>query len=257
MNNNETNSDILVQYLDNELSLDEKTNLENQLKHDTVMQQELENLSLAKSAIKTYGLKKHVAVIHTEMMNEMGVKNSSSTQQSIVRRMVKISMKVAAAVFIAMLGLVIYQFTTITPDKLFASNYKPYTLSVNRGAVETNAMEKSFQEKKYIAVITQFEALKEASTKENFLVGVASLETNDYKDAIRAFNNVLAKNALDKTSLLNDDAQYFLALSYLKNNEIKLATPIFEAIHNNTNHLYNDKVSNAFMRNLKIINWKY
>jgi tetratricopeptide (TPR) repeat protein len=257
MNNNNTNSDILVQYLDNELSQEDKTNVENQLKHDAVMQQELQNLSLAKSAIKTYGLKKHVGTIHSEMMNELVVEKSSSTQKGIVRKMASISMKVAAAVLIVMLGLGIYQYTIITTDKLFASNYKPYSLSVNRGAVETDIMERAFQEKNYTAVITQFETLKEASAKDNFLAGVAYIETKNYNNAITAFNYVLSKNTLEKTSVLNDDAEYFLALSYLKNNDVTLATPIFEAIHNNANHLYNDKVNNAFMRNLKIINWKY
>jgi hypothetical protein len=257
MNNNSTNTDILIQYLDNELSQEDKTNLENQLKHDTVMQQELENLSLAKSAIKTYGLKKQVGNIHIEMMNEMVAEKTSVTQKGIVRRIVNISMKIAAAIFIVMLGLGVYQYTTVTPDKLFASNYKPYTLSVSRGVVETNVMEKLFQEKNYAAVITQFETLKETSTKESFLAGVAYLETKNYKNASTAFNTVLSKNTLEKTSILNDDAQYYLALSYLKSNDIKLATPIFKMINLNTNHLYNDKVSNAFMRNLKILNWKY
>jgi tetratricopeptide (TPR) repeat protein len=257
MNNNNTNSDILVQYLDNELSSEDKTNLENQLKHDAVMQQELENLALAKSAIKTYGLKKHVAIIHTEMMHEMVVEKTSAAQQGIVRKMISISMKIAAAVFIVIIGLGIYQYSTVTPDKLFVSNYKPYTLTVNRGAIETDKIENAFQEQNYAAVITQFETLRKASSKENFLAGIAYMETNNYKNAIAAFNNVLSKNTLEKTSIFNDDAEYFLALSYLKNNNIKLATPIFEAIHTNTNHLYNDKVNNTFIRGLKILNWKY
>jgi TolA-binding protein len=257
MNNNNTNSDLLIQYLDNELSQEEKTNVENKLKHNTVMQQELENLSLAKSAIKTYGLKKHVGTIHAEMMNEMVVEKASSSQQGIVKRLLVISMKVAAAVLIVTLGVGVYQYTTITPDKVFTSNYKPYTLSVNRGAVETNTIEKSFQEKKYTAVITQFETLTEASAKESFLAAVAYMETNNYKNAIIAFNNVLSKNATEKTSILHDDAEYFLALSHLKSNDIKSALPIFTTINKNTNHLYNDKVNNAFMRNLKILDWKY
>jgi hypothetical protein len=93
MNNNNTNSDILIQYLDNELSLEDKTNLENQLKRDTVMQQELQSLILAKAAIKTYGLKQHVGIIHKEMMNEMVVEKSSLSQKGIVRRIASISMK--------------------------------------------------------------------------------------------------------------------------------------------------------------------
>ncbi len=254
MNDNYNNSDILVQYLDNELSQEEKINLENQLKHDTVLQQELENLALAKLAIKTYGLKKHVGTIHAEMMNEIVSKKSLSSQQSIVRRMAIISMKVAAAVLIVILGLGIYQYTTVTPDKLFASNYKPYTLSVKRGVVETDMMEKSFQEKNFAAVIAQFETVKEASVKEIFLAGVAYMETKDYKKSITALKSVLSKNTLEKTNIFNDDAQYFLAMIYLKNNDIKLATPFFEAMYNNPNHLYNDIVNNAFMRNLKILN---
>jgi tetratricopeptide (TPR) repeat protein len=257
MNNNNTNTDMLIQYLDNELSQEDKINVENQLKHDTVMQQELENLSLAKSAIKTYGLKKHIGSIHAEMMSELVIKNPLPTQQGVVRQMISISMKVAAAIFIVMLGVGVYQYTTATPGKLFASNYKPYTLSVNRGALEIGMMESAFQEKKYATVITQFEALKEVGAKEIFLAGVAYMETNNYKNAIIAFNKVLSKNALNKTTIFNDDAQYFLALSYLKNNDIKLATPVFEMINKNTNHLYNDKVSDAFIRSLKILNWKY
>jgi tetratricopeptide (TPR) repeat protein len=257
MNNNYINSDTLIQYMDNELSLEDKTNIENQLKHDAIMQQELENLTLAKSAIKTYGLKKHVSTIHAEMMNEMVVEKTSSSQQGIVRKIVRISMKVAAAIFIVMLGVGVYQYATITPDKVFASNYTPYTLSVNRGTVEKDMIEKSFKEKNYTGITTQFETLTDASTKGSFLAAIAYMETNNYKKAIAAFNNVLSKNTLEKTSILNDDAQYFLAMSYLKNNEVKLAMPIFEMINNNTNHLYNDKVTSAFMRKLKIINWKY
>jgi tetratricopeptide (TPR) repeat protein len=257
MNNNNTNTDILIQYLDNELSQEDRNDLEKQLKDNAVMQVELDNLSLTKSAIKTYGLKKHVSLIHSEMMTELIVGKYSPKQKGIVRRMVNISMKVAAAAIIIILGLGIYKYTTITPDKLFASNYKAYTLGVNRGKVEKNLIEKFYQEKNYTAAIRQFETLKDAGINENFLVAVAYMETNNYKNAIAAFNNVLSKNSLNKTSIFNDDAQYFLALSYLKNNDIKLAMPIFEMINGNTNHLYNDKVSNAFIRSLKLLNWKY
>ncbi len=257
MNNNNINSDTLIQYLDNELSQEEKTNVENQLKHDAVMQQEIENLSLAKSAIKIYGLKKHVGTIHQEMMSELMEEKTYIAKKGFVKKMVIISMKVAAAVFIVTLAIGIYQYTTITPDSVFANNYEPYTLSVNRGTVETNFIEKSFQEKKYAAVINQFEALENANAKEFFLAAAAYMETNSYKKAIAAFNNVLLKNEREKKSIFNDDAQYFLALSYLKNNDIKLAAPIFEMINKNKNHLYNDKVTNAFMRKLTVINWKY
>jgi tetratricopeptide (TPR) repeat protein len=255
MNNNYTNSDLLVQYLDNELSPEEKLRLENQLNQNTAMQQELENLTLAKQAIKTYGLKQKIASIHTEMMNEMAAEKS--VKPGIVRSLARRSMKIAASLLIVLLGFGVYQYVSVSPDKLFAEKYQPYSLSVSRGAAETDAMEKAYQEKNYSAVINLFTELKGTGQKENFLAGQAYLATKGYSKAIGCFNKVLSLNSAAKTAAFKDDAEYYLALSYLKNKEFKSAYPLFISIHNNTDHLYNDEVTDGFMRKLKLLDWKY
>ncbi len=58
------------------------------------------------------------------------------------------------------------------------------------------------------------------------------------------------------TGLMYDDAEYYLALSYLKNNETAEALPLFKKIHNNKAHLYNNKVSSWFLRKLQLLSWK-
>jgi tetratricopeptide (TPR) repeat protein len=255
MSNNYTNSDLLVQYLDGELSPEEKLKVENELKINTALQRELENLSFAKNAVKTYGLKQKVGAIHEEMMQEMAIGKPSQT--STIRRIVRIGMRIAASVLVALLGVGIYQYTTTTPDKLFHETYQPYSLSVSRGAAEANMMEKAYREKNYNTVIEQFTNLQNADQKENFLAGQAFLATNNYTKAIACFNKVLNLNFAAKTSIFKDDAEYYIALSYLKNKQVSDAYPFLINIRNNPQHMYNDKITSSVMRQLKLLDWKY
>ncbi len=256
MSNNYTNSDLLVQYLDSELSAEEKLRVENELKNNTAMQQELQNLILAKDAVKTYGVKQKVAAIHKEMMGEMAA-TEMPKKTSLVRNIARTSMRIAASLLIVTLGLGIYQYVTISPDKLFAENYQPYALSVSRGATDTDAMEKAYQQKDFTAVINQFAALSAAGQKENFVAGQSYLASNNYSKAVECFKKIAALNVAGSKNIFKDDAEYYLALSYLKNNEFRFAYPIFINIHNNPKHLYNDKITSSVIRQLTLLNWKY
>jgi tetratricopeptide (TPR) repeat protein len=256
MNNNNQNTDTLIDYIDNYLSAEEKQKVDIMLQNDTTLQTELDNLLLAKSAIQYYGIKQQVSTIHKQVMDGKTAEKPKATTKGIVRSITKWSMRIAASLLIVMIGLGVYQYATITPDKLFSENYTSYTLGVTRGEAATNLMEKAFQNKDYNGVINQFSIEDKITQKENFLVAHAYLETKNYTNAITAFNAVLEKNSVEKATIFNDDAQYFLAMTYLKNNDIKLATLLFETINNTPAHLYNDKVNNAFMRNLKLLSWK-
>jgi tetratricopeptide (TPR) repeat protein len=256
MSNTNLNSDLLVDYLDNYLSPEEKNKVEAMIQKDATIESEYDNLLLAKSAIQYYGIKQQVASIHKQVMADKIKELPKIASQTVVRKITKWSMRIAASLLVVMLGLGVYQYATVSSDKLFAKNYSSYTLGVTRGETTVNLMEKSFQAKDYNAVINQYAALNTISQKENFLVAQAYLETKKYSRAIEFFNAVLEKNTVAKETIFNDDAEYFLAMSYLKNNDIKLAMPLFEKINNNTSHLYNDKVTNGFMRSLKLLSWK-
>lgn len=256
MNSNNINTYKLIEYLDDELSSDERSLVEVQLNQQTDLQQELAYLSLTKSAVKMYGLKYKVGFIHKEMMLEIEG-NKSATAVGLVRRISKISMKIAASLLIGLLCLGVYQYATITNDKMFANEYKTYEVNVSRGVEEIAVLEKLFQEKNYESVIKNFIGIENPAVKENFFVGVSYLETKNYKNAIGAFRKVLELNIAQQQNIFNDDAQYFLALAYLKNKDIKIAYPIFKEIKNNPKHLYNDKITNVFMLNLRLLYMKY
>jgi tetratricopeptide (TPR) repeat protein len=256
MNNNYTNSDLLVQYLDSELSTEQKLQVETELKNNNSMQQELQNLILAKDAVQTYGVKQKVATIHKEMMGEMATAKKAP-KPGLVRSIARTSMRIAASLLIVTLGLGIYQYATISLDKLFAENYQPYTLNITRGVADTDAMEKAYQQKDYAGVINQFTSLPATAQKENFFAGQSYLASNNYAKAVECFKKVAALNVAESKNIFKDDAEYYLALSYLKNNEFRFAYPIFINIHNNAKHLYNDKISNSVIRKLTLLDWKY
>jgi tetratricopeptide (TPR) repeat protein len=253
--NNNLNSDMLVDYLDNNLSQVQRLIVEDSLRDDVATQTELKGLLIAKEAIQFYGIKKQVNSIHKEMKDSNT--NKFITKESpLFGKVIKFGLRIAASIVFLLLSFGVYQFATVSADKLFSENYKSYSLSVTRGVSDQIDLEKLFQEKKYAALINKFMLLKDAAQLENFLAGQAFMETQNYSQAIVCFNSVLMLNSNNKTSILQDDAMYYLALCYLKNKQNKLAYPIFETIHNSSTHLYNDKVTKTFMRQLKMLGWK-
>ena len=71
MENSPEHTEKIIQYLDGELTGSELVEFEKLMAVDGTISEELENLSLAKSAIQSYGLKQQVAGVHKEMRAEL------------------------------------------------------------------------------------------------------------------------------------------------------------------------------------------
>ena len=254
MSNDTPQTERLISYIDGYMSDAEKNVLEQQLDADKTMQQELDNLLLATDVVKNYGLSNRVADIHKKMMKEMAA--ASRQPKAIVRSLSKRLMKYAA-VIILLIGLFgVYQYFTVSSDKLYNEQYSAYAFTTLRGNESLPAIEQAYAEKKYDDVIAAFKQQPNASVKENFVAGQAYLAKANYAEAVNCFKTVLTKNSNTHTGLLTDDAEYYLALSYLKNNNPAEALPLFKKIHNNKEHFYNNKVNAWFLKKLQLLKWK-
>ena len=58
-------------------------------------------------------------------------------------------------------------------------------------------------------------------------------------------------NTLAKTDFFEQDAEYYLAMSYLDNKESDKAMPIFKKIEADSDHPYNSNVSAWFLLNVR------
>lgn len=254
MSNDTSQTEKLINYIDGDMTDAEKGLLEQQLPADESMQQELNDLLLARDVIKNHGLANRVAAVHLRMMEEM--QSAATTAKTPVRSLYRRVMKYAAAA-ILLLGLFsVYQYMNISADKLYGEQYNGYNLAAFRGNEVIPPLEKAYAEKKYGEVISGYKQLYDASVKQVFIAGQSYLAKENYAEAATCFKTVISKNESANTGILADDAEYYLALSYLKNDQPGDAFELFKKIKNNSQHLYNNKVSSWFLKKLQILTWK-
>ena len=245
----------LMRYIDGEMMGEEKQEFEKLIADDASLKQVIESLQLAKEAVNQYGLKEKVNGIHKQMMKEM---KTQSPVRSIsnVRRIIRYSVAVAASVLLIFAGIEGYKFYNLSPNNLFAENYTAYELTTTRdGAATESAIEKAYREKNFGEVIKLNES-SVVSISDIFLTGMSLLERGDIPKAISSFQVVIADTKEDKTTMLKDAAEYYLALAYLKNRDFDQAIELMTAIQHNSSHLYKAKFSNGYINRVKRLKWR-
>ncbi|MDQ6812401.1 MAG: hypothetical protein M3040_01475 [Bacteroidota bacterium] len=250
---NENDTDFLIQYLDGELSENDKAAMKSRIENDASLQQAIENLQGTQLAIKHYGLQQHVANIHAEMMKEL--KETASKKTRVIPMFAKVFR--VAAVFIVVIGcLAIYQYTSLSSEKLFNSNYQAYSLHESRGDNSSSTLEQLFKRHLTQQLISSFSTVRQPTVTDYFYLANAYLERHNAPAAIQALHSVQQKNAKQNSHLLEDDVEYYLAMAYLQNNEPSKALPLLSNIHNDEQHLYHDKVSSLFLLKVKLLTKK-
>ncbi len=245
----------LVQYLDGELTGAEKINMEQQLAADKTLQNEMDSLKSTREAVKLSGLQQKVADIHVKMMEEMQppVKKINST-----RKILRYSMAVAASLVLLVGGYMAYNFSNLSSSKIFASNYQSFELSNVRDAdsQQISSLEKAYRQKKYKEVIELQVQNNIKSVREIFLAAMSYIELENNVRAIDEFKKVITGNKVAQTSLLNDEAEYYLALTYIRNKDFGLALNLLRKIKEDPDHLYYEKVTGKIIRQVKLLKWR-
>jgi tetratricopeptide (TPR) repeat protein len=256
MDNSTQYDDELMRYIDGEMTESEKIDFEKQLAADRSLKQALGDLQLAKDAVRSYGLKEKVSGIHREMMKEL--KTEAPVRHiSNVRRIIRLSIAVAASVLLIFVCIEVYNFYSLSSEKLFAENYTAYELTTTRSENDSagSKIEKAYREKNYGEVI-KLNTNSVLSIKDVFLTGMSYLETNDLSKAISNFQVVIADLKDQKSSVMKEAAEYYLALAYLKNNDYDQAIELMAAIHDNSSHLYKTKFSQKYIDKVKRLKWR-
>ncbi|MBI5858591.1 MAG: hypothetical protein HZB42_13210 [Sphingobacteriales bacterium] len=248
-------SEKLVQYIDGELTGAEKESIEQSLASDKALQDELQSLKATREAVRQFGLQQKVTAIHQQMMEEMTqpVKKLNSS-----RRIFRYSMAVAASLVLIIGGYMGLKFYTLSSQKVFASNYHSYELSTLRDGdtAQVSQVEKKYREKNYKEVTILFEKDADNSVKEIFLSAMSYVELGNNTKAIEGFKRVLAVNQAAGTNGMNDEAEYYLALTYIRNGDYDFAFELLRKINDDSQHTYHDKVGNKLIRQVKMLKWR-
>jgi tetratricopeptide (TPR) repeat protein len=249
--------DILVQYLDGELSGTDKLNLEHQLSGDAGMREQLNSLHSAREAIRLYGLKQKISGMHVEMMEELWPAVIRMQPANRSKKIIRYSIAAAAMLLLLISGYMIFSQAKPTPEKVFASNYSHYELVTLRDGNNTETkVEKAYRQKNYTEVLRIHDANEDHTPKGEFLCGAAALETKNLPKAIKCFNEVLDASRQTGQPVLKDEAEYYLSLSYIRNKNYDEALTLLNAIEKDPAHTYNDKVDSKLIRQVERLNKK-
>jgi predicted negative regulator of RcsB-dependent stress response len=240
--------ETLVRLLDGDLSPEERITVEQQLAGNALLQQQYDSLLATKAAVRHYGLQQQVGTIHGQMMVEF---NAPVRKISPVRKMIRYTSAIAAGIILIVSGFFAYQYFSLTPEKVFTANYQAYELNTSRGSTATSSIEEAYRLKKYEQVIQLRDAATEPGIKNDFLAGAAALELNNYALAKQQFISVIEQNKAANTTVLKDEAEYYLALTHIRQKEFANAVLLLEKIQNDPGHTYYAKVKNGLLNDVR------
>lgn len=166
-------------------------------------------------------------------------------------------LRIAAILLVCAVCWTAYFYSSTNNVTLYEEIYQPYTINTDRavpGEVVPHKMIDYFKEGKYDFVISTFNSLESTGIREKFLAAFAFQQNENFKEAIGLYQSIIDENKLKGKKLYKDEADFYLGLCYLKINNIKDALPIFEAIRQDSNHTYNDRVTKTILTKLKMIN---
>ncbi len=251
---NSTHGMNIVRYLDGEMTPDEERIFAGQLSVNNELNQEYESLLRTRAVIRYYGLQQRVSGLHQQIMKEIQL---PAGKPAPVRRMIKYSIGIAAGIILLVGIFFLYNFFSLSPEKVFAANYTTYEAGVQRdGTTAETPVEKAYREKNYTEVLRIHDAGEDHSQKGEFLCGVAALEQENNEKAVKCFHEVIDLNKQTGTNILNDDAEYYLSLSYIQDKDYDEALELLDKIKNDPQHNYHQKVTKKLLRQVKMLKWR-
>jgi len=245
---------LLIDHLDNNLFGEELLEVERLIRDDKEVAQEWNFLQIAVDAVQETGIYNQVASVRNQYKAQQ--ENIVKPTGGVVRSMSKNVLRIAATVLILVGAAIAYKYIAVTPASMYNEYYTSFDLNTTRGVENTDAIEQAYRHKNWESVISLSNAVIVKTNKTLFLTGMANLELKKYDAAINSFENIIASNAKTGDNYFQDEAEYYLALGYLANNQAAKALPLLEKIKADKNHLYNEKVKNMSSLDLNILDQK-
>lgn len=214
-------------------------------------------LRMAVEGVQEAGLYEQVESVKNRWMAQKAMSTASTAPAgAVIRNISRIAMRVAACILILAGGSAIYKYMSTSANHIYSEFSQPYELNTSRGAVAPDEMDEAYRNKNWTAVTELFNKKKDKNNKTYFLAGMAALESRHYDDAIGMFQQVIAANTQSGGDYFEDEAEFYLAMSWLARNEVKEAMPLLDKIRADKNHLYHDVVERMSTLDLRIAQYK-
>lgn len=263
MNNQRTKDDILDSWVKQEITGPEA---QQQLQAMEVpdIAAEMELHQVASRVLRMHGARQVVSRVHQQYMSQLPAAVEPITDvpevNNTAARVVTMGSKlrwiagIAASLLIMAAAYIGYEYQTASYDQIYQGMFRDYKTSVFRDAPAGDApLVKAFSEENYAAVLEVFAETANPANREKFLAGYAALQLGKYDQAEQLFSSVLNTNKANTSRLYEDEAGYYLALTYLRLGSAEKALPLLQQIAGDKNHTYHELVAGKYLRQLHYI----
>jgi tetratricopeptide (TPR) repeat protein len=242
MNNRTSFDELLDLWLMNKISLDELAALSG--KPLVEVKKEAEMHKLASEAIAKYAIREKVSDVHSRYLAARKAKAPATPVVPINRN--KWMMRVAASVALLTGLYITSENVLLNSDRIFHAHFQDYYVNVERSIEGTRRykIDEYFREGNYTGIIKAYQQLPQKSNKEVFLAGYAYLKEEEFTEAIKLFNQILNSKDGEGEVLFKDEAEYYLAMTYLKLREVEKAYQLLNRIKEDKAHTFNENVDN-------------
>ena len=227
---------LVEQYLDNTLTAEWKTTVENLRKTDIELEGEIkfqQSVILDMNEAAEVELKSEISKILPPLGT---VRNIGDKRRSTIRYAI-----VFAAACIGL--LIIFKFgpwqSTVTQPSLYAEFFEPYPMLISNRSVAKQELEKSaiesYLSEDYSKSLRQFDELinvDSANAQYILYAAISALESSDTEKA-RSY-----LNALEQYESYREQAEWYTALSWLKDNDRDRTIESLTVIINDRGHYY-------------------
>ena len=247
---------ILIDYVDGQLRGEELQAAERLISENAEAAQELDVIRFSVDLVREAAINDQAAAArHAYASNTMQAVSEPKQSPAVVRSFSSSAMRIAAAVLVLLVSITIFKYANTNRLSVYDDNFTSFELSTSRGNNHDGPLEDAYRNKNWTAV-EKLAAAAPSDIKSSFLAGMADMETKKFDKAITHFTWVLHLNTQAAEPYFRDEAEYYLALSYLAADQPAAGNALIRKIKAEKNHLFYKKASAISGLDMKVLEMK-
>jgi tetratricopeptide (TPR) repeat protein len=236
------NNQRVQAYFGGELSAEEKNDFENNLKSDTALQKEFELHTQISDAVidpTLHTFKKKIDQIHNEIRAEQKFLKPNHYR--------RISLIAASIIILMTIGslFLFNSYNQPSTDEVFSAYFEPYEMSLTTRSHDVNIptqLDKAtelYNNLEYFEaklLLKEFLILNSTDASASLMLGIANMQLDEVEEAMVNFNVIIKS----ENPFYTQQASWYLALCYVKKDDLIGAKHTLEAIASDTGYYKED-----------------
>jgi hypothetical protein len=247
-------SEYIDRYLKGQLSAPEQAAFGQRIGQDQALAQEVTSQQSVRSLTRHYGYRQELAAIHRQ-------RNGRTADKIRFHRVDRPPCALRPPLPCWLVCAFVLRLSTLSTGGLVEQGYEAYAADVTRGETyvpqdASQQLVREYANGNYGAVVKLFGQRPSRSPQETLIAANAYLALSQPAQAIPLLQQTLSRGQGSDNRTTTQDAEYYLAWAYVKNNQLPEAERLFSAIYRNPDHKYHPDVDWSLYWNLKLLRLK-